>query len=227
MSEPVKKLNQTNPEGYSPEVPKLVNMMEDAQNVNQNEFIRHGSFEYRFDVVEFPENIKVAGVPEYHGGFGDGYIAEYQQKYDSIMRSSDNSFKPYTPVDMWASALGIEREHPWTSGNRIMGCLVKSLDDLPDGLIGAEIDAKKFLVMTVRGEKFENCQICQYPIENDMFRKLIPVEYADAICPPIEGCKWHFVLNNDETNCMSYWEIFDDSFQEPGSVTVKFYAPMK
>ena len=195
--------------------------------MGNTKFEKHENFEYRFDVVEYPENIKVAGVPEYHGGFGDDYITEYQKNYELIMRKSDISCKPYTPVDMWASALGIEREHPWTSGNRIMGCLVNSTDDLPDGLIGAEIDAKKFLVMTVRGKKFEDCKICEYPIENDMFRKLIPVEYADAICPPIEGCKWHFVLNNDETNCMSYGEICDDSFQTPGLVTVKYYAPMK
>ena len=192
------------------------------------EFKKYENFEYCFDVVECPENIKVAGVPKYHeGGFEDDYITEYQQKYDLMMRNSDNSCKPYTPADIWASALGIERECPWTNGNRIMGCLVKSVDNLPDGLIGAEINAKKFLVMTVRAEKYDDCLVCNYPIEADMFRKLMPAEYADAICPPIEGCKWHFVLNNDEATCMSYWEAYDDRLQESGSVTVKFYAPME
>ena len=191
-------------------------------------FEKHENFEYRFDVVEYPENIKVAGVPKYHeGGLEDNYITEYQQKYDLIMRNSDISCKPYTSANIWASALGIERECPWTNGNRIMGCLVNSTDNLPDGLIGAEIDAKKFLIMTVRSEKYEDCEVCNYPIENDMFRKLMPVEYADEICPPIEGCMWHFVLNNNEATCMSYLEVFDEKVQESDCVTVKFYAPMK
>jgi hypothetical protein len=56
MSEPIKKLNQTNPESYSPKTPKLINMMEQAGK-KQNKVITTGNGAYidGFPAIEWHE----------------------------------------------------------------------------------------------------------------------------------------------------------------------------
>jgi len=227
MSEPIRKAGK-NPESYSPKKPEIVNMMDEAQNAKQNEFTRYESFEYRFDVVEFPENIKVAGVPNYYGGLADGeYIGEYETKYESIMRNAEYVYEPYTYTDVWSSVLGIKREHSWTSGNRIYGCLVKSLDNLPEGIVGAEIGVKKFLVMTVRGNSWEDFdKVANHPVDN--FRELVPNEFKDAIYPPIQDVNWHFQIDGIDGNETFYMSYIESITPDCGAVKEKkFYAPMK
>ena len=223
MSEPVKKQNQTKPEGYSPKKPEIVNLMDDAQNANQKEFTRHESFEYRFDVVEFPENIKVAGVPCHYGGLAEGeYIGEYETKYEPVMKNAEYAYEPYTYVDAWFSSL-------CENGERIYGCLVKSLDNLPEGIVGGEIGVKKFLVMTVRGNSWndngEGIGHLNSPWLNDNFRKLVPDEFKDALYPPNNG--YHFLVEREgiETFTMSHIESVSANYKTV--IEKKFYAPMK
>ncbi|MCL1888410.1 MAG: hypothetical protein FWF96_06025, partial [Kiritimatiellaeota bacterium] len=167
-------------------------------------FTRHGDFEYRFDLVEFSETLKVAGVPKYHGGVAD-FICEYLEKYEPLMKDSDTVCKPYAVMCVWSSLLGEKRENAWESGDRIFGCLVRSLDNLPEGMIGADLGLKKFLVMTLRGRSMEEVEtLVNYP--TDRFKEWMPKEYADALYPPIPEVNWHFQIDVDgkETQFMSY-----------------------
>ncbi len=196
------------------------------QNTNQDEFIRYNSFDYRFDVVEFPESLKVAGVPAYHGGISD-FVGMYYKKYDLLMQNSDYTYEPYTVMCVWSSLLGEQRKNSWESGDRIWGCFVKSLDNLPEGLIGADLKLKKFLVMTVRDSSVENTNVVSHPVDN--FRELMPKEFINAIYPPIQEVNWHFQIDGDETFYMSYLEIDREINTNSDNVIYekKLYAPLK
>jgi len=192
---------------------------------SQNGFTRYKSFEYRFDVVEFPEGLKVAGVPKYHGGYDD-FIGEYYRKFEPLMK---NRHEPYTEICVWSSLLGEKRANSWESGDRIWGCLVTSLDGLPEGIVGADIRVKKFLVMTVRADSWEKCDAISHP--TDLFKELMPKEYthADALYPPISEINWHFQIDGDDVFFMSYMESDREIKTNPDVVTCerKYYAPLK
>jgi DNA-binding transcriptional MerR regulator len=177
-----------------------------------------------FNVVEFPENIKVAGVPCHYGGLAEGeYIDEYETKYESIMRNLEYVYEPYTYVDVWSSVLGIKREHAWTSGDRIYGCLVKSLDNLPKGIVGAEIKIKKFLVLTARSDSWDDI----IHLDNK-FKELMPIEYADSLYPPIKEVNHHFQIEGIDENETFYISYIESNTPNCGAVKEKkFYAPMK
>ena len=100
--------------------------------MNPNEFKKVRRAEYRFDVVELPESLKVAGVPKYYAGIED-FVDEYFVKYDSVMKESPIALQPYTVICVWSSLLGEPKPNSWESGDRIWGCLVNSLENLPEG----------------------------------------------------------------------------------------------
>ncbi|MCL2641119.1 MAG: sigma-70 family RNA polymerase sigma factor, partial [Phycisphaerales bacterium] len=195
--------------------------VEEKQAMNHG-FTRHKLFEYRFDVVEFPESLKVAGVPKYHGGHDD-FVGEYYRKFKPLMK---NRYEPYTEICVWSSLLGEQRANSWESGDRIFGCLVMSLDDLPEGIVGADIRVKKFLVMTVRGDSWEKCGAVGYP--TDLFKELMPKEYKDALYPPIQEVNWHFQIGRDDVFFMSYIESEREIKTNPDAVICerKYYAPL-
>ena len=182
---------------------------------NQNAFTRRENFEYRFDVVEFPESVKVAGVPKYHGGVDD-WIGEYHQKYEPLLKDADTIFEPYTVICVWSNLLGEKRKNAWESGDRVWGCLVKSLDNLPEGVSSADIGLKKFLVMTVRAGSWDDLdKVVAFPVDN--FKALMPKEYADALYPPIQEVNWHFQI--DDETFMSYMEADRDIKTNPKPAT--------
>lgn len=194
------------------------------QNPNQNKFTRFKSFEYRFDVIEYPETLKFAGVPKYYGNTPD-YIGTYFQKYETLIKDMNIINKPYTIISVWSSLLGEKRANSWESGNRIWGCFVNSLDSLPEGIVGADTGLKKFLVMTVRGNSWEDCDAISHPV--DCFKELMPNEYIEELYPPIQEVNWHFQIN--ENSCMSYIEAENEIDTNPDAVIYerKYYAPLK
>lgn len=195
-----------------------------TQNSNQNKFTRFKSFEYRFDVIEYPETLKFAGVPKYYGNTSD-FIGEYFQKYETQMKDMDIIHMPYTIISVWSSLLGEKRANSWESGDRIWGCFVNSLDNLPEGIVGADTELKKFLVMTVRGNSWEDCDAVSHPV--DEFKELMPKEYIEALYPPIQEVNWHFQIN--ENSYMSYIEADKEINTNPDAVIYerKYYAPLK
>jgi hypothetical protein len=195
-----------------------------SQNLNQNIFTRFKSFEYRFDVIEYPEALKVAGVPKYHGNTQD-FIGEYFVKFETHMKNINIVYKPYTIISVWSSLLGEKRENSWESGDRIWGCLVNSLNNLPEGIVGADTGLKKFLVMTVRGNSWEDCEAVSHPV--DYFKELMPKEYIEVLYPPIREVNWHFQIN--ENSCMSYIETENEINTNPEVIIYerKYYAPLK
>ena len=174
-----------------------------TSRADENEFARHENFEYRFDVVEFPETLKVAGVPR-GGGNNFDYVEEYFRNFEPLMKNLKTVYEPYTVICVWSSLLGEKRANSWESGDRIWGCLVKSLDNLPEGIVGADLGLKKFLVMTVRAGSWDDIEgkVVGYP--TDKFKELMPEKYADALYPPIEKVNWHFQI--DDETFMSYME---------------------
>ncbi|HWT75942.1 MAG TPA: hypothetical protein VN258_14655 [Mobilitalea sp.] len=197
-----------------------------TQNLSQNKFTRFKSFEYRFDVIEYPEGLKFAGVPKYYGNTSD-FIGEYFQKYEQHMKNMDYIYEPYTIISVWSSLLGEKRANSWESGDRIWGCLVNSLGNLPEGIIGTDTGLKKFLVMTVRGNSWEDCDAVSHPVDN--FKELMPKEYIEVLYPPIQEVNWHFQINANENSYMSYIEADKEINTNPDAVIYerKYYAPLK
>lgn len=195
-----------------------------SQNSNQNKFTQFQSFEYRFDVIEYPEALKFAGVPKYYGNISD-YIGEYFLKFETQMKNMDIIYKPYTIISVWSSLLGEKRANSWESGDRIWGCLVNSLVNLPEGVVGADTGLKKFLVMTVRGNSWEDCDAVGHPV--DYFKELMPKEYIEVLYPPIPEVNWHFQIN--ENSYMSYIEADKEINTNPDAIIYerKYYAPLK
>lgn len=196
------------------------------QNAMQNKFTRYKSFEYRFDIIEFPESLKVAGVPKYHGSISD-FVGEYFQKFEPLMKNTDYIYKPYTIICVWSSLLGEKRINSWESGDRIWGCLVNSINNLPEGIVGAETGLKKFLVMTVHGNSWDDCEAVNHPVDN--FKELMPDEYIDILYPPIQKINWHFQINADDNFYMSYIESDNEININSNAVIYekKYYAPLK
>lgn len=198
----------------------------ETQNAEQNKYNRYKSFEYRFDVIGFPEGLKVAGVPKYHGGIID-FVGEYFQKFEPLMKNMDYIYKPYTIICVWSSLLGEKRLNSWESGDRIWGCLVNSINNLPEGIVGMETGLKKFLVMTVRGNSWDDCDAVNHPVDN--FKELMPEEYINVLYPPIQEINWHFQINAEKNFYMSYLEAENEINTNPDDVIYerKYYAPLK
>ena len=104
---------------------------------------------------------------------------------------------------------------------------MNSTDNLPEGLVSADLGISKWLVMTVRGKTSRDCNVADYPI-ND-FLELIPQEYKDAVYPPIKEVNWHFQIDGDKTYYMSYIESEREFTNEAGEVVheIRYYAPLR
>ena len=60
-------------------------------------FTKHKTYEYRYDLVEFPETLKVAGIAKYHSGTAD-FVDEYCGKYEARVKAAGLALEPYTEI---------------------------------------------------------------------------------------------------------------------------------
>ncbi|WNS41957.1 hypothetical protein [Paenibacillus sp. MMS20-IR301] len=137
---PAPKTNGT-PEGYRPAVkPDIISSVEKKA---ENRFQSYKNIEYRMDIIEYPESLKLAGVPiSSYPNFAN--IDHYHAHYKAQMM---DRCAPYTEVGF----SGGNAEHY----DYFFGCQVKSLDDLPEGLAGIDTGLTKFASITFRASSAE------------------------------------------------------------------------
>ena len=132
-----KKENQ-NKESYSPtERPEIVNFAE--KSADNSKYQTYKNIDYRMDLVELPESLKIAGVSSInHPNFEN--IGLFHDDFKAIMMDKHT---PYTEIGISGSMVSPE-------GGYMFGCQVDSLDNLPDGLVGFDTGLKKFASITFR-----------------------------------------------------------------------------
>ena len=104
--------------------------------------------EYRMDIVELPQSLKMAGVrmrdfPNF------GNIDRYHSQYKLFMRGQEIC-APYTEVG-YSGTFGEGDE----TFDYIFGCQVKSFENLPEGLTAVDLGIERFAQITFRAETVE------------------------------------------------------------------------
>ncbi|MEO3945680.1 hypothetical protein [Gorillibacterium sp. CAU 1737] len=137
------KKTSSHPEGYGPgEKPELIQRIEQKA---ANPYQLYKTIEYRMDYVEYPDSFKMAGVPlSLYPEFGN--IGRFHDVYKSLMM---DRFAPYTEVGIGTSK-GFGEGYDY-----VFGCQVRSLDQLPEGLIGIDTGLRRFASITFRAPSQE------------------------------------------------------------------------
>jgi hypothetical protein len=96
----------------------------------------------KMEIIEMPETLKFAGVtsvglPNFQN------IGVFHEKYKPMLEKENN---PYTEI-------GLSGDMCKNDGWYIFGCLVDSIDNLPDGLVGVDTGLNKFACLTFRVQK--------------------------------------------------------------------------
>ena len=98
----------------------------------------YNGIQYRMDVVELPQTLKFAGVK--NSDFPNfANIGKYHDNFKAQMKERNT---PYIEIGVCGNMLN--------KGDYIFGCVVDSLDNLPDGLVGFDTGLTKFAVITFR-----------------------------------------------------------------------------
>jgi len=145
MTDPVKKTGQANPESYQPETPKMMSMLEEAQdNMTPKEKttgepairtfqIQHDSFLFLGIENKIEDTVEKADMGKVWGDFfkAGGYdkIIPYQKESCPDMVVYHNNDPQYPVV-------------------YFIGKIVQNVDKVPDGYTLTEFPAREFLVVT-------------------------------------------------------------------------------
>lgn len=183
---------------------------------NERKFETFKNIRYRFDTLVLPESLKFVGLST-KGDFSK--IEIYHEKFSSIV---DDKVIPYTEIGVWENMTSENGEYDY-----VYGCLVNSLNNISEGLVGADTGFTKFAVMTVK------CDSVDKLFEDETFRtahynfmSLLPPEYTDKVCPPAHGQTKGFATVGDvKARDTSLIEIYPaDLFEK---IEVCFYIPLK
>lgn len=131
-----RKMNN-NPESYNPsERPEIISA---AEKKSGKKYETYKNIEYRMDRIELSESLKFAGLPlSIYPNFAN--IGKFHKEYKSKML---DSYAPYTEVGYSGTYGGAKWDY-------IFGCQVRSLDDLPNGLICFDTGVMRFASITFR-----------------------------------------------------------------------------
>lgn len=210
----VKKPN-TKPESYSPsEEPEVVS---NAKKLFESKkYDVYKDMPYRFDMLELPETLKITGIARKHD-WSFANIKEFHKNYSEAMKEK---YLPYVE-------LGVTSNIKNTDADYIYGCIVDSLDDIPDGLYSFDTGLKKFAVMTFRANNAEEL------VASDKHGMSLAYEYLAQHWIPenkniVIELNDYFQFKNDyngKTCDMSIFEVYKCDIQNEPEMS--FYIPLK
>lgn len=134
----INKMND-NLESYCPnELPQIINAVEKAAS---NQYEEYKSIEFRMNYIELPESLKFAGVP--YSLYPD--FANIGRFHDVYKQKMMDKYAPYTEVGF----SGTCNDSGW---EYIFGCQIRSMEDIPEGLISVDTGVKRFTEITFRAK---------------------------------------------------------------------------
>lgn len=137
-------IRNQNSESYKPdEIPTLLSKSEEFSE--SNKYNVYKDMPYHINIIELPSTLKLVGVAKTHD-WSFTNIEDYHKNYSNLV--NDKSL-PYIEVGVTSDMRNIG------AADYIYGCLVNSLDNIPDGMYGFDTGFKKFAVMTFRANNAE------------------------------------------------------------------------
>jgi len=194
---------QSNKNLYTAKERKIVK--ETARNFEKFENIY-----YRYDYMKLSESLKFAGVPS--------KVETYHKQHEHLVQ---NKFEPYTEIHLWNNMTN-------KNGDWIYGCLVTSLNNQPEGILGADTGWTRFVVMTIRCDTVEELlkgpaiewghhNTCTY----------LPDVYKEQVTPFAPGAtRGYSTIGGTEIGSTSNVEIYPVDIRN-GVPEMYFYIPLK
>ncbi len=134
----VNKIND-NPESYSPgELPQIINAVEKAAG---NHYEDYKSIEFRMNYIELADSLKLAGVP--YSLYPD--FANIGRFHDVYKHKMMDKCAPYTEVGYSGTCTEAGFDY-------IFGCQIRSMEDIPEGLICIDTGVKNFAEIAFRAK---------------------------------------------------------------------------
>lgn len=96
-----------------------------------------GAFQYRFEKIEFQEDMKFVGCEK------TDTISEFEAWNELDKSLIRHKIEPMIGIHLWQNET--DPNGAWT-----LGCLVKSIAALPRGVVGVDTGRKKFMRLTIR-----------------------------------------------------------------------------
>lgn len=207
-----------NPESYHPAVkPDIIRSIEKQAD---NKFQVYQNIEFRMDIVEYPESLKFAGVPlSLYPHFAN--IEQFHSQYKTQMLER---YAPYTEVGFSG---GTPERYDY-----YFGCQVKSLEDLPEGLVGIDTGLTRFACITFRANSTEELVGGEEGPGNGMemahayIKEVWLPTHQDEVAPIVDWNSTCFEIKiNEQFQFMNMIEIYKVELNVAAEMC--YYLPLK